>query len=92
MDVHNKDIYLKICWFTPLQNGCSIIITFKVSEYPFKQNKNMLKSKKVYIYKKVEVRNSRVTKPSYETELRKMMSHFELLTRSQKIKTYTSSY
>ena len=28
-----------------------------------------------------EVRNSGVTKSSYETELRKMTSHFELLTR-----------
>ena len=28
-----------------------------------------------------EVRNSQVTKLSYETELRKMTSHFELLTR-----------
>ena len=28
-----------------------------------------------------EVRNSRVTKSSYETEYRKMTSHFELLTR-----------
>ena len=28
-----------------------------------------------------EVRNSRVTKSSYETELHKMTSHFELLTR-----------
>ena len=27
-----------------------------------------------------EVQNSRVTKSSYETKLRKMMSHFELLT------------
>ena len=33
-----------------------------------------------------EVRNSRVTKPIYETELCKMTSHFELLTRSRKIK------
>ena len=33
-----------------------------------------------------------VSKPSYETELCKMTSHFELLTRSQKIKSYTSSY
>ena len=30
---------------------------------------------------KVEVRNSWVTKSSYETELCKMTSHFELLTR-----------
>ena len=29
----------------------------------------------------IEVRNSRVTKSSYETELRKMTSHFELLTQ-----------
>ena len=28
-----------------------------------------------------EVRNSRITKSSYEIELRKMMSHFELLTQ-----------
>ena len=28
-----------------------------------------------------EVRNSRIMKSSYETELRKMMLHFELLTR-----------
>ena len=39
-----------------------------------------------------EFRNSRVTKSSYETELRKMTSHFELLTRSRKIKSFTSSY
>ena len=39
-----------------------------------------------------EVRNSRVTISSYETELRKMTSHFELLTQSRKIKSYTSSY
>ena len=39
-----------------------------------------------------EVRNSRVTKSSYETEYRKMTSHFEVLTRSRKIKSYTSSY
>ena len=30
---------------------------------------------------KMEVRNSRVTKSSYEIELRKIRSHFELLTR-----------
>ena len=30
---------------------------------------------------KCEVQNSRVTKSSYETELRKMTSRFELLTR-----------
>ena len=30
--------------------------------------------------------NSQVTKSSYETELRKMTSRFELLTRRQKIK------
>ena len=30
---------------------------------------------------KLEVRNSRVTKSIYESELRKMTSHFELLTR-----------
>ena len=29
----------------------------------------------------MDVRNSRVTKSSYKTELRKMMSHFEFLTR-----------
>ena len=29
----------------------------------------------------MDVRNSRVTKSSYETELCKMKSHFELLTR-----------
>ena len=40
----------------------------------------------------VEVRNSQVTKSSYETQLRKMMSHFKLLTWSRKVKTYTSSY
>ena len=40
----------------------------------------------------MEVRNSRVTKSSYETELRKMTSHFELLTQSRKIKSFTSSY
>ena len=28
-----------------------------------------------------KVRNSRVAKPSYKIELRKLMSHFELLTR-----------
>ena len=28
-----------------------------------------------------EVRNSRVTKSSYKTDLRKMTTHFELLTR-----------
>ena len=39
-----------------------------------------------------EVPNSRVTKSSYETELRKMTSHFELLIRSRKIKSFTSSY
>ena len=39
-----------------------------------------------------EVRKSRVMKLSYETELHKMTSHFELLTRSRKINTYTSSY
>ena len=33
-----------------------------------------------------ELRNSRVMKSSYETELCKMTSHFELLTRSRKIK------
>ena len=32
-------------------------------------------------YVAVEVRNSQVTKLSYETELGKMTSHFELLTR-----------
>ena len=31
--------------------------------------------------KKGEARNSRVTKSSYETELRKMASHFQLITR-----------
>ena len=41
---------------------------------------------------KSEVQNSRVTKSCYETELHKMRSHFELLTRSQKIKSYTPSY
>ena len=51
--------------------------------------KCVLFSVSVYI---VEVRNSRVTKSSYETQLRKMTSHFELLTWSGKIKTYTSSY
>ena len=30
----------------------------------------------------MEVWNSRVTKSSYDTELRKMTSHFELLTRN----------
>ena len=39
-----------------------------------------------------EVRNSRVTISSYETELRKMTSHFELLTQSRKIKSFSSSY
>ena len=33
------------------------------------------------VMQKTEVQNSRVTKSSYETELRKMTSHFELLTR-----------
>ena len=51
--------------------------------------KCVLFSVSVYI---VEVRNSRVTKSSYEAQLRKMTSHFELLTWSGKIKTYTSSY
>ena len=37
----------------------------------------------------IEVWNSRVMKSSYEIKLRKMTSHFELLTRSRKIKTYT---
>ena len=39
-----------------------------------------------------EVRNSRVTKSSYKTELRKMTSPFDLLTRSRKIKSFTWSY
>ena len=30
---------------------------------------------------KIEIRNSRVTKSSYEIHLRNMASHFELLTR-----------
>ena len=30
---------------------------------------------------KIEIRNSRVTKSSYEIQLRNMASHFELLTR-----------
>ena len=33
-----------------------------------------------------DIQNSRVMKSSYETELCKMTSHFELLTRSRKIK------
>ena len=46
----------------------------------------MLRSKLKNVFNKNkthfnEVRNSRVTKSSYETELRKMTSHFELLTR-----------
>ena len=51
--------------------------------------------KKIIFVNKVvesEVRNSRVMKSSHETELCKMTSHFDLLTRSGKIKTYTSSY
>ena len=32
-------------------------------------------------FRYIEIRNSQVTKSSYETELRKMTSHFELLTR-----------
>ena len=36
-------------------------------------------------YNETEVRNSRVTKSSSENELRKMTSHFELLTRLYKI-------
>ena len=32
-------------------------------------------------YRCNEARNSQVRKPSYETKLRKMTSHFELLTR-----------
>ena len=39
-----------------------------------------------------EVRNSRVTISNYETELRKMTSHFEVLTQSPKLKSYNSSY
>ena len=40
----------------------------------------------------LKVRNSRITKMSYETKLHKMTSNFELLTRSRKIKIYTSSF
>ena len=39
-----------------------------------------------------EVLNSRVSKLSYETELRKMTTHFELLSWSRKIKNHASSY
>ena len=35
--------------------------------------------KKTYVFGNDEVRNSRVTKSSYETELHKMTSHFELI-------------
>ena len=38
------------------------------------------------------VRNSRVTKSCYETELRKMTSHFELLTENFFIEVLLSSY
>ena len=38
-----------------------------------------------------EVRNFRVTTSSYETELRKMTSHFELLTRKFFIEIALSS-
>ena len=46
----------------------------------------MLRSKLKNVFNKSkthfnEVRNSRVTKSSYETELRRMTSYFELLTR-----------
>ena len=39
-----------------------------------------------------EVRNSRVTKSSYETELGKMTSHFELLTSKNFTESILSSY
>ena len=40
------------------------------------------------IFKEEEVRNSRVMKLSYETELCKMTSHFDLLTRNFLYKSF----
>ena len=37
--------------------------------------------KKTYVFGNDEIQNSRVTKSSYETELRKMTSFFELITQ-----------
>ena len=39
-----------------------------------------------------EVRNSQVKKSSHETELRKIPSHFELLTQNFFIETFLLSY
>ena len=41
----------------------------------------MKNGEKLVVVEYIEVRNSRVTKSSYETELSKTTSHFELLTR-----------
>ena len=51
--------------------------------YNATQSSSMKKGKKttIHIYTKNEVRNSRVTKLSCRTELRKITSYFELLTR-----------
>ena len=41
----------------------------------------MKNGEKLVVVEYIEVRNSRVTKSNYETELSKTTSHFELLTR-----------
>ena len=41
----------------------------------------MKNGEKLVVVEYIEVRNSRVTKSSYEIELSKMTLHFELLTR-----------
>ena len=85
----------KYCQNVATENTCYFIKHSELISF-FYKNKSEKKRNSAEIiqltYEEKEVRNSRVAKSSYETELRQMKSHFELLTRSRKMKTYTSTY
>ena len=75
------------------RNGGGVIIYVRVMQSNYMRDDIPSKVLRKHLFPNdIEVQNSRVTKSSYETELRKMTSHFELLTRSRKIKTCNSRY
>ena len=89
-------IIMMLMRFTPLQNGCLTLSWRRPLSYRNQSIDLLCKSMDWFLYdnglhhervnyfQKLcswELRNSRVTKSSYKTKLRKMTSHFELISR-----------
>ena len=78
MNFFRRKIYQNCRQLPLIITGNLIQILEKDSFFFGRYYHNLLLPFRLYFF---EVRNSRVTKSSYETELRKMASQFELLTR-----------